>query len=100
MYIHNIMKHLYMSVNLYKCNKIFFTEMLNLYISVTFMRLYFCPRPILLLQELQKFSRFVVGSFFHMGSQNPLVFVELLVWKTSQDVYELSEGYGALERER
>ena len=35
-----------------------------------------------------------------MAAKNPLVFVELLIWKTSQDVYELTEGYGTLQRER
>ena len=35
-----------------------------------------------------------------MASKNPLVFVELLLWKTSRDVYELTEGYGTVERER
>ena len=55
---------------------------------------------ITVLQELQKFCRHVVAGFFHMADTNPLVFVELLLWKTSQEVYELTEGYGALERER
>ena len=35
-----------------------------------------------------------------MAAKNPLMFVELLMWKTSQDVYELTEGYGALQRDR
>lgn len=35
-----------------------------------------------------------------MASKNPLMFVELLLWKTSRDCYELTEGYGTLERER
>ena len=54
----------------------------------------------IIVQELQKFCRYVVSSFLHMSSKNPLVFVELLLWKTSQEVYELTEGYGTLERER
>ena len=53
-----------------------------------------------LLQELQKFCRHMVAGFFEAADKNPLIFVELLFWKTSQDVYELTEGYGALERER
>ena len=52
------------------------------------------------LKELQKFCRHVVAGFFGAAAKNPLIFVELLFWKTSQDVYELTEGYGALERER
>ena len=51
-------------------------------------------------QELQKFCRYIVAGFFHMASKNPLVFVELLLWKTSRDVFELTEGYGTVERER
>ena len=42
----------------------------------------------------------MVAGFFAAAAKNPLIFVELLFWKTSQDVYELTEGYGALERER
>ena len=51
-------------------------------------------------QELQKFCRHIVSGFFATAEKNPLIFVELLFWKTSQDVYELTEGYGTLERER
>ena len=35
-----------------------------------------------------------------MASKNKLMFVELLMWKTSKDVYELTEGYGTMEREQ
>lgn len=35
-----------------------------------------------------------------MASTNSLMFVELLLWKTSKDCYELEMGYGTLERER
>ena len=52
------------------------------------------------MQELQKFARYIVAGFFHMSTTNPLMFVELLFWKTSQDCYELSEGYGVFQRER
>ena len=51
-------------------------------------------------QELQKFSRYVVRGFFEMAKANPLMFVELLFWKTSRDCYELTQGYGTLEREK
>lgn len=51
-------------------------------------------------QELQKFARYIVSGFFHMAGKNPLLFAELLFWKTSRDCYELTEGYGALEREK
>ncbi|KAL5509288.1 hypothetical protein EMCRGX_G004628 [Ephydatia muelleri] len=49
--------------------------------------------------ELQKICRYVVSGFFAMASTNPLMFAEILYWKTAADVYELSEGYGARERE-
>lgn len=51
-------------------------------------------------QELQKFSRHMVQGFFHMAEKNPLMFVELLFWKTSRDCYELEMGYGTVERHR
>ena len=47
-----------------------------------------------------KFAHYVVRGFLQMASKNPLMFVELLLWKTSRDCYELTEGYGTLERER
>jgi len=51
-------------------------------------------------QNLQKFACFVVRGFFEMARKNSLMFVELLVWKTSKDCYELEEGYGIIEREK
>lgn len=41
-----------------------------------------------------------MSGFLAMTASNPLMFVELFFWKTSQDLYELTQGYGALERER
>ena len=35
-----------------------------------------------------------------MAQKNSLMFVELLVWKTSRDCYELEGGYGTIEREK
>ena len=35
-----------------------------------------------------------------MAEKNPLMFVELLFWKTSRDCYELEMGYGTVERQR
>ena len=35
-----------------------------------------------------------------MAARNPLMFMELLFWKTSKDCYELEMGYGVVERER
>ncbi len=51
-------------------------------------------------QELQRLATFVVRSFFSMAARNPLMFMELLFWKTSKDCYELEMGYGVVERER
>ena len=34
-----------------------------------------------------------------MASTNPMMFAEVLFWKTTADVYELTEGYGAKEKE-
>ena len=51
-------------------------------------------------QNLLKFACFVVRGFFEMAGKNSLMFVELLVWKTSKDCYELEEGYGIIEREK
>ncbi len=58
------------------------------------------PPPPLLPQELQKLSAHVVRGFFSMAACNPLMFVELLFWKTSRDCYELEMGYGTVEMER
>jgi hypothetical protein len=51
-------------------------------------------------RELQKFSRYIVRGFFEMAKSNPLMYVELLFWKTSHDCYELTRVYGTLEREK
>ena len=54
----------------------------------------------LLVQELQKFARYIVRGFFQLAAGNPLLFAELLVWRTSGECYELVEGYGAREKEK
>ncbi len=53
-----------------------------------------------LVQELQKFASHIVSGFFVMARNNPLMYVELLIWKTSSDCYELIAGYGSKEREK
>ena len=35
-----------------------------------------------------------------MAQTNSVMFVELLLWKTSRDCYEVAMGYGTLDRER
>ena len=46
----------------------------------------------LFVQELQKFARYIVRGFFQLAAKNPLLFAELLVWRTSGECYELVEG--------
>ena len=55
---------------------------------------------VLFVQELQKFARYIVRGFFQLAAKNPLLFAELLVWRTSGECYELVEGYGAREKEK
>lgn len=50
--------------------------------------------------ELQKFSRYLVSKFIDHTYRNPVLFVEVLFWKTSGECYEITEGYGVLERKR
>ena len=51
-------------------------------------------------QELQKFCCYVVSSFFKLTAKNPLSFGEILSWKSASSCYEMTEGYGVMERER
>jgi len=48
-------------------------------------------------QEMVKFSRYIVAKFFELLPKNPVLLAELVVWKTSGDCYEIVEGYGSLE---
>ncbi len=43
-----------------------------------------------------KFSKFALGKFFEMAASNKKMFMELLFWKDTRDIYELTEGYGAV----
>ncbi|XP_072020658.1 protein timeless homolog [Amphiura filiformis] len=47
-------------------------------------------------KELTKFAKFVVGKFFEAATKNKKMFVEILFWKSRQDLYELEEGYGSV----
>ena len=59
-----------------------------------------CCAEMLMPQELQKFAGYIVRGFFELAAKNPLLFAELLVWKTSGECYELVEGYGAREKDK
>ncbi|XP_022107896.1 protein timeless homolog [Acanthaster planci] len=48
------------------------------------------------MKETVKFSKFVVAKFFEMAASNPKIFMELLFWKDAKDLFEISEGYGAV----
>ena len=43
-----------------------------------------------------KFSRYIVSKFFEMLPKNRVLLVELAVWKSAGDCYEITEGYGTL----
>ncbi|KAK3745597.1 hypothetical protein QZH41_005839 [Actinostola sp. cb2023] len=47
-------------------------------------------------QELVKFSRYIVGKFFSLLPQNPIICAELVAWKNPDVCYEIVEGYGSL----
>lgn len=52
------------------------------------------------MKEMQTFAKHIVRGFFEAASENPIMFVEVLFWKTPADCYEITEGYGSLARER
>ena len=49
---------------------------------------------------MQTFAKYIMRGFFEAASGNPILFVEVLFWKTTADCYEITEGYGSLARER
>ncbi|XP_052126386.1 protein timeless homolog [Frankliniella occidentalis] len=59
----------------------------------SFQRIFKSPLP--QHKELQKLAQYVVKKFVELATQNPLIYVELLFWKTSRDAYEIEEGYGS-----
>ncbi|KAK3920837.1 Protein timeless-like protein [Frankliniella fusca] len=46
-------------------------------------------------KELQKLAQYVVRKFVELATKNPLIYIELLFWKSSRDAYEIEEGYGS-----
>lgn len=49
------------------------------------------------LQELVTFAKFILGKFFALAAVNQKAFVELLFWKSTAVVREMTEGYGSLD---
>ncbi|XP_071489964.1 protein timeless homolog [Diadema antillarum] len=48
-------------------------------------------------KEMAKFGQYVVGRFFKALPSNPKLVVELLFWKDASDIYQIQEGYGAVQ---
>lgn len=48
-------------------------------------------------QELVTFAKYILGKFFALAAVNPKAFVELLFWKNTSVVREMTEGYGSLD---
>ncbi|KAM4882847.1 protein timeless homolog isoform 1-T2 [Thomomys bottae] len=48
-------------------------------------------------KELVTFAKFILGKFFALAAINQKAFVELLFWKNTAVVREMTEGYGSLD---
>lgn len=48
-------------------------------------------------QELVTFARYILGKFFALAAVNQKAFVELLFWKNSSAVREMTQGYSSLD---
>lgn len=46
-------------------------------------------------QELVTFAKYILGKFFALAAVNQKAFVELLFWKNTAVVREMTEGYGS-----
>lgn len=60
----------------------------------------FSQRPhssLLFPQELVTFAKYILGKFFALAAVNQKAFVELLFWKNTSVVREMTEGYGSLD---
>ncbi|XP_076341835.1 protein timeless homolog [Tachypleus tridentatus] len=51
-------------------------------------------------KELARFAKFVVEKFFECAQKNKKVFMEMLFWKSSREVYEIQEGYGSFDKKQ
>uniref|UniRef100_A0A452E599 Timeless circadian regulator n=1 Tax=Capra hircus TaxID=9925 RepID=A0A452E599_CAPHI len=48
-------------------------------------------------KELVTFAKYILGKFFALAAVNQKAFVELLFWKNTAVVREMTEGYGTLD---
>lgn len=48
-------------------------------------------------KELVTFAKYIVGKFFALAAVNQKAFVELLFWKNTAVVREMTEGYGSMD---
>ncbi|XP_045409581.1 protein timeless homolog isoform X3 [Lemur catta] len=48
-------------------------------------------------KELVTFAKYILGKFFVLAAVNQKAFVELLFWKNTTVVREMTEGYGSLD---
>ncbi|XP_076967171.1 protein timeless homolog isoform X2 [Tamandua tetradactyla] len=48
-------------------------------------------------KELVTFAKYILGKFFALTAVNQKAFVELLFWKNSAVIREMTEGYGSLD---
>lgn len=48
-------------------------------------------------QELVTFAKYILGKFFALAAVNQKAFVELLFWKNTAVVREMTEGYGSVD---
>nr|XP_015861383.1 protein timeless homolog [Peromyscus maniculatus bairdii]XP_042119249.1 protein timeless homolog [Peromyscus maniculatus bairdii] len=48
-------------------------------------------------KELVTFAKYILGKFFALAAVNPKAFVELLFWKNTVVVREMTQGYGSLD---
>ncbi|XP_045685429.1 protein timeless homolog isoform X1 [Phyllostomus hastatus] len=48
-------------------------------------------------KELVTFAKYILGKFFALAAVNQKAFVELLFWKNTSVVREMTEGYGSLD---
>lgn len=43
------------------------------------------------------FAKYIIGKFFALAAVNQKAFVELLFWKNTAVVREMTQGYGSLD---
>jgi timeless len=43
------------------------------------------------------FAKYILGKFFALAAVNQKAFVELLFWKNTAVIREMTEGYGSLD---